>query len=97
MLDEMPVFFNKLGSEARRLLVGIAKEMQSMETSHISKKKNSGKMMETIKFPDEYRTKINNILLLELGMKCTGREFDILHAHSVVEDKELNPGYSFDA
>jgi hypothetical protein len=98
MLDEMPVFFKRLSSETRERLVSIAKEMQSIESNYIAKKKNSGKMMENIKFPDEYRIKINNILLLQgLGVKCTGHEFDILHAHSVVEDKGLQPGYSFDA
>lgn len=88
MLDEMPVFFNKLSSDARRLLVDIAKEMQSIEASHISKKKNSGKIMESVKFPDEYRTKINNILLLELGAKYDGHDFDLVHAHSVLEDTD---------
>ena len=96
MLDEMPTFIGKLTSDARTTLIGIAKEMQSMEASHISKKKNSGKMMETIKFPDEYRTKINNILLLQLGVECDGHEFDILHAHSLVGDNGLVGGYPLD-
>lgn len=96
MLDEMPTFIGKLTSDARTTLIGIAKEMQSIEASHISKKKNSGKMMESVKFPDEYRTKINNILLLQLGVECDGHEFDILHAHSLVGDNGLVGGYPLD-
>ena len=89
MLDEMPVFFKRLPPETRERLVNIAKEMQSIESNYIAKKKNSGKMMETIKFPDKYRTKINNLLLLELGVKCDGHDFDLIHAHSVLNDTPL--------
>lgn len=89
MLDEMPVFFKRLSPETRERLVDIAKEMQSIESNYIAKKKNSGKMMENIKFPDEYRTKINNLLLLELGVKCDGHDFDLIHAHSVLDDTPL--------
>ena len=83
MLDEMPTFFNKLSEDTKNILVGIAREMQALEQSHIVRKKNSGKMMENIRFPKDYRTKINNLLLLELGVKCDGHDFDLIHAHSV--------------
>ena len=83
MLDEMPTFFNKLSSESRRLLVNIAKEMQSIEPSHISKKKNSGKMMENIKFPEKYRDEIDDILLRNIDVSDGHKVFDIIHAHSV--------------
>lgn len=92
MLDEMPTFIGKLTSDARTTLIGIAKEMQGIEGQNIVRKKNSGKMMESVKFPDEYRTKINNILLLELGVECDGHEFDIIHAHSLVGDNGLVGG-----
>ena len=85
MLDEMPTFFNKLSEDTKNILVGIAREMQALEQSHIVRKKNSGKMMESIRFPEDCRTKINNLLLLELGVKCDGHDFDLIHAHSVVD------------
>ena len=85
MLNEMPVFFNKLSSETKEALVNISREMRSMEAKHIVMKKNAGKMMESIKFPDEFRIKINNLLLMQLGIKCDGHDFDLIHAHSVME------------
>ena len=99
MLNEMPVFFRRLHSDTKRLLVSIAREMQSIESSHIVRKKNSGKMMENIRFPDEYRTKIDNILLLQgLGVKCDGHDFDLIHAHSIMEDNSgFLGGYPLDS
>lgn len=90
MLDEMPTFIGKLTSDARATLIGIAQEMQGIEGQNIVRKKNSGKMMENVKFPDEYRTKIDNILLLQLGVECDGHGFDIIHAHSVLGDNPLD-------
>ena len=98
MLNEMPVFFQRLDSDTKKLLVSIAREMQSIESSHIVRKKNSGKMMENIRFPDEYRAKIDNILLLQgLGVKCDGHDFDLIHAHSIMEDNSgFLGGYPLD-
>lgn len=90
MLDEMPTFIGKLTSDARATLIGIAQEMQGIEGQNIVRKKNSGKMMESVKFPEEYQRKIDNILLLQLGVECDGHEFDIIHAHSLVGDNGLS-------
>jgi hypothetical protein len=60
----------------------IAKEMQQLEPSCIVKKKNSGKMMENIKFPEKYRDEINEILLRVIGSDKGKDIFDVVHAHS---------------
>ena len=83
MLDDMPVFFNRLSAEEKSALAGIAKEMQSLEQTFLVTKKNSGKMMESIRFPDEYREKIDDILLKAMGSDASCAIFNILHAHSV--------------
>ena len=96
MLEEMPMFLPRK-PEARKRLLEIAKEMQAVESKNISRKKNSGKMMENIKFPEKYRDEINDILLGELNAKYDHHVFDIVHAHSVCKDKEgFDKGYPLD-
>jgi hypothetical protein len=96
MLEEMPVFFPRLSPYRKRLLE-IAKEMQAIEKDNITRKKNSGKMMENIKFPEKYRDEINDILLKQLNMDCDHHVFDIVHAHSVYKDEEgFDKGYPLD-
>lgn len=82
MLDDMPTFFNKIRGQDRIRLLEIAKEMQQLESSFIVKKKNSGKMMENIKFPEKYRDEINEILLRVLCSDKGKDIFDLVHAHS---------------
>ena len=56
--------------------------------------KNSGKMMENIKFPEKYRDEINDIFLRDLDANYDHHVFDIVHAHSVCKDKEgFDKGY----
>ena len=83
MLDSMPVFFKKLQQPARKRLVEIAKEMQALEPTFLVTKKNSGKMMESIRFPDKYREEINEILLKSIGSDKNYLIFNSLHAHSI--------------
>ena len=83
MLDNLPVFFKKLQPPERKRLIEIAKEMQALEPTFLVTKKNSGKMMESIRFPDKYREEIDEILLKSLGSDKTYLIFNALHAHSV--------------
>lgn len=82
MLDDMPTFFSRIRGQDRTRLLEIAKEMQKLEPSCIVKKKNSGKMMENIKFPKKYRDEINEILLRVIGSDKGKDIFDVVHAHS---------------
>ena len=83
MLDNLPVFFNKMADSHKSSLVGIAREMQALEPTFLVTKKNAGKMMESIRFPDEYRAKIDEILLKSMDSDENSHIFDILHAHSI--------------
>lgn len=83
MLDAMPTFFKGMDNASRDRLVEIAKEMQSLESTFVVTKKNSGKMMENIRFPEKYRQEIDGILLKSMGSGKTPEVFDILHSHSV--------------
>ena len=97
MLEEMPVFFPMRDENAIRRLLEIAKEMQSVESQYIVRKKNSGKMMESVKFPEKYRDEINDIFLSKLNQGCDHHVFDIIHAHSVCkEEGGLSNGYPLD-
>ena len=83
MLDDMPTFLGKIHGQDRTRLLEIAKEMQQLEPSCIATKKNSGKIMENIKFPERCRDEINRILL---GVICSDKGqdlFNIVHAHSI--------------
>ena len=57
--------------------------MQSLEPTSLVTKKNSGKMMESVRFPDKYREEIDEILLKSIGSDKTCLIFNVLHAHSV--------------
>ena len=57
--------------------------MQALEPTFLVTEKNSGKMMESIRFPDKYREEINEILLKSMGSDKNYLIFNSLHAHSI--------------
>ena len=58
-------------------------EMVQIETKYIVTKLNAGETQENIKFPCEYRRRINQRILKIL--KCTEQSelFDLIHANNV--------------
>lgn len=66
LLKKLPMI--KLTEDEESQLISIAEEMISKENDYLVYKKNAGKDQENIKFPDQYRTQINNIFLNHLNL-----------------------------
>lgn len=71
-----------LSVENKARLIEIAGEMQKIEPDCLVYKKNAGNMQENIKFPDKYRTEINNIFLKTLGIDKSSEIFDKVHSNT---------------
>ena len=55
--------------------------MNSNESKYIITKANAGAIQENIKFPEEYRIKINNRILELLGRNEKSSVFDVVHSN----------------
>ncbi|CRH55305.1 Uncharacterised protein [Chlamydia trachomatis] len=62
MLKDVPIPFNLLSEEDKKFFKSIFKDMKEKEKKYITKKMNSGVLQENIKFPEEYKKIINNIV-----------------------------------
>lgn len=67
LLNELPIPFNLLTDSDKHYFNNLAKEMISKENSFIVKKMNAGVAQENIKFPEQYRERINQRLLKIIG------------------------------
>ena len=68
---EIPVPNNILVND---LLIDFCKELIKQEKHFLSYKKNAGEVQESIKFPTEYRNKLNSILFQDIN-------FEVIHSN----------------
>lgn len=87
LLKSMPIFINKLTDNQKKEIHIIVSEMISKENDYLVYKKNASEMQENIKFPDEYRKKLNKLLVSVLDLDFDIDNFDIVHSNSIF-DKE---------
>lgn len=82
LFNSMPLPLGKLSDEDKAFFRDMRKEMSSRENDFIITKVNAGVVQENIKFPEEFRNKINNRLLKILDSELTSKDFDKVHANS---------------
>ena len=85
LLKEMPApYFTLTGRERNRFLKA-AETMAAAETGYLVYKKNAGAFQENIKFPEMFRTTLNNLLLKAIGLPQQDSSlFDPVHANTIV-------------
>lgn len=81
LLKDMPVPLNLLSDADKAFFKQLCLEMIEKEKEYIITKKNAGAVQENIKFPKEYRRKINARILSILGCKCNLNVLDSIHAN----------------
>ncbi len=81
LLESVPVFFDLLTDGDKKFFEKTAEEMIARAGEFIITKNNVG-VQENIKYPAEYRNKINAKLLKILGLDEDESVFEVLHAHS---------------
>lgn len=85
LLLKLPMFYNKLTEEDKLFFREIATQMIKGSTKYIVTKNNVG-VQENIKYPREFRDKINRKLLDILGLKNVDEKiFDIIHSNMALE------------
>lgn len=85
LLLKMPMFYNKLSEEDKQFFREIATEMIENSKKYIVTKNNVG-VQENIKYPREFRDKINRKLLDILGLKNIDEKiFDVIHSNMALE------------
>lgn len=84
LLNKLPVFDKLLSADDKRFFANIASQMISVEKDCLVTKLNAGKVQENIKFPSEYRNKINQRILKILGFaNINSNIFDLVHKNSI--------------
>lgn len=84
LLNEMPVFFDKLTSKDKEFFRKITEEMlQKMSKFKVTK--NNVGVQENVKFPRKYRDMINERMLVILDIKESTKIFDIVHSNMALE------------
>ena len=63
------------------------KEMSSNESNFIVTKINAGALQENIKFPENYRNKINKRILKIIGANIDTKVFDLIHNNKFFNNK----------
>ena len=61
----------------------IVSEMIEKESEFLVYKKNANEMQENVKFPDEYRERLNKLLIEILGVEFDIKELDKVHQNSL--------------
>lgn len=80
LLMDMPIpDFKKFTKEEQDSLINIANEMQAKESDYLVYKKNAGELQESVKFPTEYRDKINNIILKHFDTSYSSKDLENIH------------------
>ncbi len=88
LIGSIPSIYNLLDENNKKELSKIAKDMQKHEKEYLVYKKNANKMQESIKFPKEYRDKINKVYLNALGIFDEAKIFDIIHSSAIFNKSE---------
>ena len=79
LLMDMPIPFNLLSKEDKDYFSSICDEMSANEDRFIITKTNAGSVQENIKFPEEYREKINSRILAILNRSEDSSVFNVIH------------------
>ena len=90
IINSIPVFYNKLTELQKKEIDIIAEEMQKNETKYLTYKMNAGKKQENIKFPGEYRDRINKIFFDALGIDSNVNIFYRVHSSSLFVENEVD-------
>ena len=86
LLMQMPVPYNLLTKEDKKYFSEICSDMKANESKYIITKVNAGGIQENVKFPKEYRNKINKRILQILGRKESIVVFDDIHRNEFVKE-----------
>lgn len=96
LLLDVPLFLDLLSLSDKKFFSNLSLEMQNNEYKYISRKRNAGAIQENIKFPIEYREKINKRLLKILNCDIDYKLFDEIHSntlninsHNYILEKEI--------
>ena len=81
LLEKMPIPLNLLDDKEKEKFKNIAIDMINKESQYKKFKLNAGEKQENIKFPEEYRNKINNMILDILKVDENAEVFDNIHSN----------------
>lgn len=84
LLLNMPVFYNILSEDDHVFFNGIVTEMSSKADEFIIKKNNVG-IQENIKYPRQYRDRINQRFLKILNIKVDNSTLDLIHSNMALK------------
>ncbi len=84
LLLKMPVIYNLLSEDDHVFFKEIVNEMYSKANTFIIKKKNVG-IQENIKYPRQYRDKINQRFLNILNLKIDNSTMDLMHSNMALK------------
>lgn len=88
LIENIPIFTSKTTEEQHNEILEIVSEMINKENDYIVTKMNAGKLQENIKFPENYRNKLNKILLNMLDINCSEKTFEVLHKNNLFNEME---------
>jgi hypothetical protein len=83
LLKSMPVFSNILSVNQKEELHNMVSDMINKEKDYLVYKKNANEMQENVKFPDEYRDKLNQFLVDVLEIDFNIRKLDRIHSNTM--------------
>lgn len=90
IINSIPIFYDKLTKFQKEEINKIAEEMQENENKYLVYKMNAGKSQENIKFPIEYRNRINKVFFDVLGIKKDISIFNKVHSSSLFNESEYD-------
>ncbi len=90
LLEDLPTFFDILSKDDKLFFESLTNEMIEKTNDFIVTKKNIG-VQENIKYPKEYRDKINEKILNILNVNENAKIFDIIHSNSALGEKHMIP------
>lgn len=82
LLNELPVFFDILTDKDKKEFADLAKEMIKQEDKYTITKLNAQEVQENIKFPEEFRQKINEKIFKIINCNTDYKKIDIIHKNS---------------
>ncbi|MCI9585186.1 MAG: N-6 DNA methylase [Bacilli bacterium] len=86
IINSIPVFYDLLDDDLKNELNEIAFEMQEREQKYLVYKMNAGKKQENVKFPIEYRNRINKIFFEALGINEDISILNKVHSSSLFNE-----------
>jgi len=84
LLLKLPLFFGALSDDDKMFCKNTAQEMLAAAENYIVRKSNVG-VQENIKYPREYRDRINRRFLKVLGVSIDETVFDIINSNMALE------------